>query len=417
MFPWRELLGLVAQGFAHALLSPLLWLVMALMAWRYYRLSAFRNQLLGGSKFQEMLGVFGAMTLGLAGGWLGSLILSFSGITLNEMGITYLWIMAILLMFVHARFICFAYGGGLLILCSLLIGWPAINGPILLALIGVLHLVESVLITCGGPAGALPVWVQHPRTREWLVGYRMEHFWPLPLLLFLAVPLTPELIAAGGVPTPDWWPIFPLKALPPVNGEWLYALVPVVAALGYTDFAVTTSPAVKSRRSGLGLFLYSLILIGLAWGSIHWSWLLWPAALFAPLGHEGLIRLENKREWAGEPLLRPTLHSLQIVLVAPGSFADDFGISPGDRLIRLSGQKITDPESLNHALFWSPKEFTLEWESQGKLRTANGKFKVPGAQRKLGIVPLTSNMNLPIVGPPESLQDRLRRLRTNWFSR
>ena len=95
MFPWRELLGLVAQGFAHALLSPLLWLVMALMAWRYYRLSAFRNQLLGGSKFQEMLGVFGAMTLGLAGGWLGSLILSFSGITLNEMGITYLCIFVI----------------------------------------------------------------------------------------------------------------------------------------------------------------------------------------------------------------------------------------------------------------------------------------------------------------------------------
>lgn len=395
MFPFKEFMGLLAQVFAMSLMSPLLWAIMLLIGWRYYRVSESRNILIGKDSRRDWRGIFLAVLLGLAGGWLGSLLMGFSGLTINELNIPALWVAAFLLMLIHPRFLCFAYGGSIIILLTLLTGWPGVNGPMLLALIGCLHLVESLLITVAGPSGALPIWMQHPKTHEWVVGFRMEHFWPLPLMLFWGVNISIGTSVAGAVATPNWWPLFPLHQSLGAGEDWLYVLMPVVAALGYADFAVTCSPEKKSRRSGFGLFVYSVILLVLAWLSVHYWWVLIPAALFSALGHEGLIRLEAWREWRGKPILRARFDEFFVLMVAPDSLAERMGIEPGDQITRLSGYEIHSSTELKEAMFWSPSEFTLEWIRQGELKTGSGKFQAPGAQRSLGVLPLVQGLPIP----------------------
>ena len=110
---------------------------------------------------------------GLLGGLFGSVILLLVGLSLDNIGIVYLWPVAIFLFLFNPRFLCFAYAGGIiavfsLFLRSLLPAYPVlgeikvlagimeIHLPSLLALVGILHLTESLLIYLSGHRGASP---------------------------------------------------------------------------------------------------------------------------------------------------------------------------------------------------------------------------------------------------------------------
>lgn len=408
MFPIQEFFGLMARSFIQALFSPLLWIVMGLIAWRYYRLAQARNILIGENRRRDFFGAFSAVVLGMAGGWLGSLIMGFAGLTINELNIPALWIVALILMMIHPRFVCFSYGGSLLILLSLVLGWPKINGPALLALIGGLHLIESLLIFISGEKGAQPLWMQHPKTKEWVIGFRMEHFWPIPLLLFAAGWIPTGEIVEGTMSAFAGWPLFPLMESLPEGTKWAFLLVPVVAAVGYADFSVTCSPQEKSKQTGIGLFIYSVILLVLSWLSVSSVMLLVLGALFSSGGHEGLIRIQNRREWNGQPILRANFDHLSVLIVEEGSIAENLGIVSGDQLLELSGYPLNHPDELKEALFWSPSNFTITWSHRGEMRSKSGVFKVPGAQRKLGVLPLMRGLPISfITGEPVSLGRKL----------
>ena len=393
VFPWKEFLGILTNGFLISLLSPLLWIIAGLIGWRYYRLAQDRNHLTGYEGWRTWRSVLIGVSYGIIGGWIGSMLMAFLGLSLNGLGIGNLWITAVFLMMLHPRFICFAYGGALIILSSLILGWPKVNGPTLLALIGSLHFVESILIGLAGQNGALPIWSRHKKSKEWVLGYRMEHFWPLPLLL-LGTEVT-EKISSATVSMPNWWPFFPIQEAPFDGQGWTYVLIPVVAALGYANVAISSSPKMKSRHSGAGLFIYSLILLLLAWLSVHYLWILPIGALFSALGHEGLIQLENRWEWQGEPMIREGQKAFQVVLIEEESLAEELGMEPGDQLVSLGDYEINSTEDLKKALFWSPKEFVLKWLRQGKMREGRGVFSEPGAQRRLGVLPLSEELSIP----------------------
>ena len=120
---------------------------------------------LGGGAQEKLIGlnprVTGAMFwpppyLALLGGVLASYIMVFVGLTLSDSGLIYLWPLAILLMFIDARFLCFAYAGGLLALSSIALGWPEVSIPQLLGLVAILHFAEAVLILVSVHLGAMP---------------------------------------------------------------------------------------------------------------------------------------------------------------------------------------------------------------------------------------------------------------------
>jgi hypothetical protein len=269
-----------------------------------------------------------------------------------EIGIVYVWPLAILLLLVHPRYLCFAYAGGLVGAFSatiqLLSGfWPAITaGPLadiaaihipgLLALIGILHLTESFLIAVSGHLFASPLFL---KTENGIVGgFSLQKFWPLPLVGLIAT-VVPEVTAqaAAAVQMPDWWPLFASTATPGAGQTLMYVLLPIVAGLGYGDLAVSSTPQKKSKSSALNLAAYSVILIAAAFLAFRFPMITIPAALFAPVGHELLIIIGNKKEFSGKPLYVAPETGVQVLDLFPQSLASKAGLRTGDIILAVNG--------------------------------------------------------------------------------
>src|SRR5699024_665162 len=108
------------------------------------------------------------------------------GISLSEAGISYLWLVALVLMLINQRYLCFAYAGGIVSLFSLLTGYPQIHIPTLMALVAILHLVEAFLIFINGHHLPSPMYVKHESGK--VVGaFNLQKFWPMPTIALLGV--------------------------------------------------------------------------------------------------------------------------------------------------------------------------------------------------------------------------------------
>ena len=94
-------------------------------------------------------------------------------------------------------------------------------------------------------------------------------------------------------------------------------------------------------------------------------------------------------------MIREGQKAFQVVLIEEESLAEELGMEPGDQLVSLGDYEINSTEDLKKALFWSPKEFVLKWLRQGKMREGRGVFSEPGAQRRLGVLPLSEELSIP----------------------
>ncbi len=202
-FPWGAVLPQIVVVFLQALLQPF-FLVVIVLIWLMYRRMQNTREALFGVRDSTLRLVLTALGYGIAGGLVGSVLIVVLGISINDIGIIYLWILAVLLMLVDPRFLCFSYAGGILALISLLTGYPKLNIPALMGLVAVLHLVESMLILGSGHIDPLPVYVRNRFGR--VVGaFNLQKFWPIPLAI-IAVATTAQA-PAGGVAMPGWWPL------------------------------------------------------------------------------------------------------------------------------------------------------------------------------------------------------------------
>ena len=138
---------MILDSFLQAFLSlqflPLFLIVMLIIAMQYRRMEKMRESFYGQGAGRTGTDLIVAAGLGLVGGLMGSYLMIFIGLTLSESGLIYLWPVAVLLMLINMRFLCFSYAGGLLALVSLLVGFPEINVPQIMALVAVLRMVES----------------------------------------------------------------------------------------------------------------------------------------------------------------------------------------------------------------------------------------------------------------------------------
>jgi len=300
-FPWTQILPLIGQVFLRVLTEPFFWMVILLVWYLYQRMQKTKESLYGLNEPALRVAAVSVVN-GLIGGLVGSFVMIFFGISINDVGIGYLWLLALVLMLFSPRFLCFSYAGGLLAVVSLLTGQPRVNIPALMGLVAVLHLVESVLILTSGHIDPLPVYVRNETDR--VVGaFNLQKFWPIPLAV-LMVTGVPHQITGEIIKTPDWWPlIHPLGA--GKAQDLVYGIFPVVAALGYGELAITRLPREKVRRSAFHLALFSLVLLGL---SVYASRVPQAAvlpALFSPLGHELVIYVGRREEFQGKPRFVP----------------------------------------------------------------------------------------------------------------
>src|SRR5690606_17196256 len=299
------------------------------------------------------------------------------GISLRDVGIGYLWVLALTLMLFHPRFLCFSYGAGILALAHLATGFPRIDIPALMALVGVLHLVEAVLIYVNGAAGATPVFMRGADGRV-VGGFSMQRFWPLPFVALVGAWVAPEMIGgAEAVNMPPWWPIIEPREPPRPGLEYAFALFPVVAALGYSDVAVTSLPQAKARRTAMNLLMYSLGLLALAVGAQASRALALAAALFSPLAHEWVIARARAVELQGEP--RFTGFDTMILDVHPDSPAARAGLAAGDVIKAVNGVPVRTREELAAAMEPWLLRARLEVENPitGRRRTVHCDEKIP----------------------------------------
>jgi hypothetical protein len=380
--PWFDLLQLLVLTMLTVLMEPLFWGIMALVTHQYWQMQRNQLSMFGVSGTPLSRQVIWALVFGTVGGLLGSVVLTLVGVNIERMGFEYIWPLAIFLALINLRFLCFAYAGGIVAIANALFGWPNVDVPQVLALVAALHVTESVLIAISGRYGATPVIIKHG---DRLVGgFNLQNFWPLPLVVLATVAMQTGALPEGVFHTPDWWPLLPLGIEPPAGSEWVYVMMPVVAALGYADVVVSSTPEQRRRHSAISLAFYSLSLLAMALLAAKFAWLKLPAALLSPLGHEYLVRRDSRMELAGIPRYVPPEKGVMVLETIEGGIARQMGLRTGDIVLDLSGMPTDRGGALAYAIDWAPPLFELKVLRDGQEMLLAGRF--PPGPRLLGMI-------------------------------
>ena len=349
MFPFAEItpeiLKTMAAVFTESQILQLFLLVVAIVALQYHRIGKVRERFFGLKPRGVWRDVLLATGFGLLGGVVASYLMVFVGLTLSGSGLIYLWPLAILLMLIDARFLCFAYAGGILAFSSMVFGWPDISVPQVLGLVAILHFAEAVLILISGHMGAVPTFIKNAEGKV-VGGFALQKFWPVPLAVMVVV--GHSSVPTGGVSMPDWWPLIRGDLGANVDNI-IYGLMPVVAGLGYGDLAAARTPQQKGRISAVILGIYSVLLLGLAVLADQRPLMGIVAALFSPLGHELVIYLGKKLE-TGKSIYQPTGQGVKVLDVVPGYPAWQAGIRSGDIIMEVNGMAVSSRQGLEFAL-------------------------------------------------------------------
>ncbi len=352
---------LIAGELTAVLQNLLFWVVLFLVAFQYRRIAKARESLFGIRGNTVLRDTLTATWYGFIGGILGSILLVLTGINLTGLAINYIWPLALFLMLINPRFLCFSYAGGIVALSNLLLGVPAVDVPQLMGLVAILHLVESLLIYFSGHAGASPMYMKKPSGRL-VGGFTLQKFWPLPIV---AVAFLPEASGLTLLPQmPDWWPLIQSG-----NGFILGmsgVLFPFVAGLGYGDLALAHTPVEKSKLSARNLGIYSFVLLGLALLASRFQVFEYLAAVFAPLGHEIVIYVGQHIEFKGKPVFIPPLRGVRVLEAVPNTAVQAAGIRSGDIIYTINGQPVNSKRDIEAVLGSGTRLLEIEYITHSK---------------------------------------------------
>lgn len=389
--------GLVLTEISGVISNQMFWILILVILLLYKKTSNIELAMLKKS-FPLTDKMSSSLFNGFIGGLFGSFLVVLLGIAIIRYtpyregvfssGITYIWIIAILMAMINVRYLCFSYAGGIVALCSLLFGFPNVYVPGLMALVGILHLIESVLIWMDGASFSTPIFVKG-KNGAIIGGYMMNRMWPIPLvLLALALPLTAGVSYISAEAMPSWWPLLSQQQ----SFKYLPFLVPVV--LGYGDIALTQIPEQRCRKSAARLAAYSIILIVLSIAAARLVLFAYLAALFAPLAHEVLIMIGKKEEEEGKPLYHAEGEGICILYTRQDSPAKQMRLEPGDRILKINNITLYSENQLIEFLAACPTFIWLEvrkWD--GSLKTMEHQNYKEGI-KNLGIMIVPRNAGI-----------------------
>ncbi len=342
---------IISVHFVVAMFQPWYIGIILLIYILYKRTAYFEQYILGDNRTKLLEIVFESVMYGILAGLIISLFVNFLGIhiQIDYYSFLYLWIAVILLSLLHVRYLCFSYAAGLLALSHLLFGWPDIDVSGLLAVVALLHLAEAILIWSNGHKHAIPVFVRH---RDRVVGaFTMQKYWPIPMaLLIVSIILKTEMPAnVTNINQPGWWPLMKLPDILETQ-RMFFAIAAIPAALGYSEIAITDLPKNKTRKSGILLAIYSVVLLILSVWSSSIHYVKYIAALFAPLAHEGLIVYWAKRERLGEAYFSVPSQGVRVLEVIEEGPAQQMGIVPGDVILRINNKQVMTYQGISAIL-------------------------------------------------------------------
>ena len=392
-----KMAGLVLGEISGVIVNQLFWVLIFVVLILYKKTSNVEFTMLK-SRLPLMDKMSSSLFNGFIGGLFGSFLVVLLGITIEAYvpysqgtfasGITYIWITAVLMAMINVRYLCFSYAGGLVALVSLVFGFPNVYVPGLMALIGILHLIESFLIWIDGYSFSVPIFVKKDSGKI-VGGYIMNRMWPIPLVLTaLAFPLVLGLSSISGETMPAWWPLLTQQHA----FEYGIFFVPVV--LGYGDIALTQLPEQRCRKSAYKLAAYSMMLIILSIAAAKLQIFAFAAALFAPIAHEALIIWGKREEEEGKPLFDGIGDGICVLYARENSIAKKMHLGPGDRILSINNIALYSENQLMEFLGTYPTFIWLEVRKpDGNIKTLDYQNYKEGV-RSLGILIVPRNSEI-----------------------
>jgi hypothetical protein len=333
-----------------------------------------------------------AVLWGLLAGAAASLVMLPLGVQLtNGTVVLVLWGLALILMLIRVRFLCLAYAVGALGILQALLSlfpdaasWPGV-GPVagavakaempgLLALVGVLHIAEGLLVAGQAARMASPMFYAGKRGKI-VGGYSLQGFWPIPL--FLLAPL-----AGGSEGALPWTPLF--AGGDAWNAGWTLIGLPIM--LGYSELSVAQLPQRKARASARWLLGYGALMVALAVASHYWLPLAAIASVLSIALHEALIWRSRREEERQSPLFVHDTRGLRILAVIPGGPAAEIGLQAGEIIAKVNAMPVRTKSDLHEAIRLNPAFCKLEvLNLEGEIKFAQRPIYA-GDHHALGII-------------------------------
>jgi hypothetical protein len=337
-------------------LNPFVYLFLFLVYMQYRRQVGFERKLFHVRINTAWEQLSQSVMYGLFGGMIASCAVIMLGVVISPVDMLAVFAISLILACLHIQYLCFAYAGGIAGVLSYAVGfWPQgadlpgigwlwavllnMNMTSLLAIVGILHLVEAILVKLNAGRGSSPLFINGKRGL--LVGaYQLQKFWFIPLFTIISVPQAEAL----PISLASWWPLLAAGA----GTGFSLLLLPVV--IGFADTASSSLPAQQARKSFRLIASYSLILLALSIASLQWHGMVLVASLFAVLGHEGIIRLSRWRDRNKTRIFVQRGQGAVVLAVVPQSPAEVLGVEPGDILVKINGKEITHCHDVYPAL-------------------------------------------------------------------
>lgn len=379
---------------AYAIADPRLVFVLVLLGFLLYKknrkIAMLQRMMVGEKVISPLELTLSQVVMGILGGLIGSMMLSYLGVMFDVgAGIELLFFMSLFLLVLKPRWISFSYSAALLGAVTLILGWlknlnlvtldfnVKLDIGALVALVGVLSVVEGLLILADGHRGAIPIFTN--KDGKLAGGFSLERYWPVPIVIIL---FTTEALSGGGstILTPDWWPFIRGGINRSLLAAAIVSAIPIYSIIGYKQITFTQSKTSKTIFSSLLKLIYGVLLIAMYkianYGVVFQGLLL----IFMPLAQEGIALIENYRENKGNVKYVSDEEGITILDVMPNSPAERQGIRSGDKILEVNDDR--------------PEEYTMIYECINK-NLADLKLKIKDKKGKIKDIsfPLKSGKN------------------------
>ena len=403
-----ELILYTLRTVAYAIIEPMHILMLVVLGIMFYlknkRITIMQKMTIGESINSPLELTLSQISLGIIGGVIVSLMMSSLGIIFNEnSGIEIMFMISILLLFIKKRFICFSYSGAVLGMISILSGilsnitntesYINVNILSLMTFVGIMHVVEGVLVIFDGGRGAIPVFSN--RNDKIVGGFAYNRYWALPVAIFIAFSGSISSVTTSVVDTPNWWPIINRAETLLILSTAIIGAIPLYGVIGYNSVSFTKDKIKKPIYSGVGILIYGVLLTLIAQVSQFGVVGQIVVIAFAPLGHEIMIRIQNKIEEAGKYIYVTDNDGVSVLEVSPTSPAYEAGIRRGDKIIEVNNVKTVSEVEIFKIVRDSIEEISV------KIR------RISGEMLDLTIMPKNKRLGLLLVPKMVKVDDAL----------
>ena len=348
-----ELILYTLRTVAYAIVDPMHIFMLIVLGIMFYiknkRVSLMLKMTIGEIINSPLELTLSQISLGIIAGAIVSILLSSFGVIFTEnSGIEVMFMISVLLLFIKKRYMGFAYSGAILGAISIFSNILAeltktesyinVNILVLMTFVGVIHIVEGFLIMFDGGRGAIPVFTN--KDNKIIGGFAYNRYWALPVALFIAITSNISSVSTSDVATPDWWPIINRSGALLLLSSAIIASIPLYGVIGYNSVSFTKEKNKKPIYSGVGILIYGVLLTLIAQLSNFGIVGQIIGVIFAPLGYELMLKIQNKFEESGKYLYVTDDNGVAVLEVAPNSPAFESGVRRGDKILEVNKNKV-----------------------------------------------------------------------------